>query len=49
LTWELSKRNLSMNYNPLTENIIVISNNEAKVKLDISINTKIKGITKGYR
>jgi len=48
LTWELSKRNLSMNYNAMTENIISVFNNEAKVKLEMMINARIKSITKEY-
>jgi len=48
LTWELSKRNLSMNYNAMTENVISVFDNEAKVKLEMMINARIKSITKEY-
>jgi len=48
LTWELSKRNLSMSYSALMANTISIFNNEAKIKLEMALNTKVKGVPMEY-
>jgi len=37
-----------MNYNAMTENSISVFNKEAKVKLEMMINARIKSITKEY-
>jgi len=48
LTWELSKRNLLMGYSTLASNVIIISNNEAKMKLKMKLNARIKSIQREF-